>query len=274
MNEPSSSQHDQTRDIVRDHYAAVARDEGGAGCAPSCCGANPDASLALGYSAEELAAVPEGANLGLGCGNPQAIAALRPGQTVVDLGSGAGFDCFLASRQVGDAGLVIGVDMTPEMVNRARANAREHGVGNVSFRLGEIEHLPVADASVDVILSNCVINLSPDKAQVFRDAFRVLKPGGRLAIADVVAIAPIPDALRAEAGALSGCVSGAAPVAELEAALKAAGFERVKVDVRPESREVIAGWLPGSGAEDVVASAFVEAVRPGGEGCCAPTCCE
>lgn len=263
---------DQTRTAVREHYAAVAKTETVGGCAPSCCGADPNASLSLGYSAEDLAAVPDGANLGLGCGNPQAIAALRPGQTVVDLGSGGGFDCFLAARQVGPEGRVIGVDMTPEMIARARANARTHGADNVSFRLGEIEHLPIADESVDVILSNCVINLSPDKPQVFRDAFRVLKPGGRLAIADVVAIAAIPDALRAQVDALAGCVAGAAPVAEIAQEMRDAGFEAVRVTVRPESRAVIAGWLPGSGAEDVVASAFIEGVRPGGA-CCAPSCC-
>ena len=171
----------------------------------------------MGYSAEELAAVPEGADLGLGCGNPQAIAAMRPGEIVVDLGSGAGFDCFLAARQVGPAGRVIGVDMTHEMLAKARENAAKVGAGNVEFRLGEIEHLPIADNTADVILSNCVINLVPDKAQVFREAFRVLKPGGRLAISDVVNTAPLSPDLAADRALICGCVVGAAPAHQIEA---------------------------------------------------------
>jgi arsenite methyltransferase len=253
---------DQVRAQVRDHYGKIAQEVPGTSCATGCCGATPNMSLRLGYSVEELAALPDGANLGLGCGNPQAIAALRQGETVVDLGSGGGIDCFLAARQVGLTGRVIGVDMTAEMVARARAHAADTGAAHVEFRLGEIEHLPVADGTVDVILSNCVINLSPDKAQVFRDCFRVLKAGGRLAISDVVALQELPPALREAAMALTGCVAGAATVAEVEALLAAAGFQEIHVQVRPESRATIRDWLPGSGAEDYVASATIEAIKP------------
>ncbi len=205
------------RGAVRDRYAEVAK--AGSSCCgagASCCGttsmAPDEISAQLGYSEEELAFAPEGANLGLGCGNPQAIADLKPGEVVVDLGSGAGFDCFLAARGVGPAGRVIGVDMTPEMVASARENARKAGLDNVEFRLGEIEHLPVADASADVIISNCVINLSPDKPAVFRDAFRVLKPGGRLAVSDVVATAELPESWRDDMRLLSACISGAVDI--------------------------------------------------------------
>jgi SAM-dependent methyltransferase len=264
---------EEIRREVRDHYAAVACGASGC-CAPGAgCGPNPEASLALGYAPGDLAAAPEGANLGLGCGNPQAIASLRVGETVLDLGSGAGFDCFLAARQVGPGGRVIGVDMTPSMIERARANAARVGAANVEFRLGEIERLPVADGEVDVILSNCVVNLSPDKPAVFREAARALKPGGRIAIADVVATAPLPEAMRHEIALHAGCVAGAATVDEVVEMLRAAGLTEVRVQVRPESRAFISEWFPGVGAEDYVASATIEAVRPKATSCCAPGCC-
>ena len=218
-------------------------------------------SRQIGYSQEELQAVPAGADFGLGCGNPQAIVALLPGETVLDLGSGGGFDCFLAAQQVGITGHVIGVDMTAEMVARARENAREAGYANVEFRLGEIEHLPVADASVDVILSNCVINLSPDKPQVWREAFRVLRPGGRLAIADIVATATMPEELRNDLALYAGCLAGAASVNELETMLREAGFSDIRIQLKEESRRFIQAWAPGRGLEDYVVSASIEAVK-------------
>ncbi len=269
----SEDAKDDVRTSVREQYGNIARSATGPSGAPGCCGPGADASLKLGYSAEDLAAVPEGANMGLGCGNPQAIAALRAGETVLDLGAGGGFDCFLAAKQVGPTGRVIGVDMTPDMVVKARANAQKLGAKNVEFRLGEIEHLPVADDTVDVILSNCVINLSPDKGAVYQDAFRVLKPGGRLAISDVVITKPLPDALANEVAAFTGCFAGAASADTIRGLLHAAGFESIRVEVHEESREFIRDWMPGSGLENYVASATVEAVKPGGKSCCAPSCC-
>jgi ubiquinone/menaquinone biosynthesis C-methylase UbiE len=192
----------------------------------------------MGYSEAELASLPEGADLGLGCGNPQAIAAMRPGEVVVDLGSGAGIDCFLAAEQVGPAGRVIGVDMTHEMLAKARANAERVGAANVEFRLGEIEHLPIADNTADVVISNCVINLVSDKAQVYREAFRVLKPGGRIAIADVVNIAPLPPELSADATLLCTCLASAATTPQVEDWLAAAGFSDIRIAIKPGSREL------------------------------------
>jgi SAM-dependent methyltransferase len=208
--------------------------------------------------------VPEGANLGLGCGNPQAIAGLKPGETVLDLGSGAGFDCFLASRQVGASGRVIGVDMTAEMIGRARQNARKVEATNVEFRLGEIEHLPVADGSVDVIMSNCVINLSPDKRAVFREALRVLRPGGRLAVSDVVAFAPLPPEVRRDLALYTGCVAGAATVDEIKSWLAEAGFTDIRVTMNQAASEAMAGMTPGElDLAKLGGSANIEARRPG-----------
>jgi SAM-dependent methyltransferase len=217
---------------------------------------------AYGYSAEDTHAVPAGANLGLGCGNPIAMASLRPGETVLDLGSGAGFDCFLAARAVGETGRVIGVDMTHEMLRKARAHAAQDGYTHVEFRLGEIEHLPVADASVDVIISNCVINLSPEKAQVFRDTFRVLKHGGRLAISDVVATAPFPEEVQRDLALRAGCVAGASLLADLEGMLQAAGFVDIHIQPKDESRTFIREWVPGTNIADYLVSATIEAIKP------------
>jgi len=216
----------------------------------------------MGYSEAELAAVPQGANLGLGCGNPQAIAAMRPGETVVDLGSGAGFDCFLAARQVGDTGHVIGVDMTHEMLKKARDNAARIGASNVEFRLGELEHLPIADNTADVVVSNCVINLVPDKEQVFREAFRVLRPGGRLAVSDIINTAPLSAELQSDPALLCGCIAGAAPAERVESWLTIAGFVGIRVTPKPESRELIKTWTPGRNIENHIVSAMVEARKP------------
>ncbi len=226
----------------------------------------PAYSERLGYSKEELAVLPAEADLGLGCGNPTAMAGLKPGEVVVDLGAGGGVDCFLAGKQVGPEGRVIGVDMTPKMLSKARVNAEKVGAKNVEFRLGEIENLPVADGTVDVILSNCVINLSSDKARVFREAFRILKPGGRLHVADVVATDPLPEALRKNRQLVCGCMGQCAEVAEVEQMLAAAGFTGISISVSEKSRKYIAGWAPGTGIEEYVASAQINAVKPGGSG--------
>jgi SAM-dependent methyltransferase len=258
----------EIKEMVRSRYGAIAA-ASEVGCcvpaAPSCCGpatAEADKARQMGYAEADLAAVPDGVNLGLGCGNPQAIAALRPGETVLDLGSGAGFDCFLAARQVGDAGRVIGVDMTHEMLKKACDNAARIGAATVEFRLGELEHLPIADGTADVVISNCVINLVPDKAQVFREAFRVLKPGGRLAVSDIVNTAPLPAELRSDPTLLCGCVAGAAPAERIEAWLASAGFVDVRVTPKPESRALIETWAPGRNIENHIVSAMVEARKP------------
>jgi arsenite methyltransferase len=221
---------------VRDRYARAAKTSSSC-CGPvssPCCGGQSDvsqgqASRKVGYSPEELAAVPEDANLGLGCGNPTALAGLKPGETVLDLGSGAGIDCFLAAKKVGPSGRAIGVDMTPEMIDRARENARKNGIANVEFRLGEIENLPVADDTVDVILSNCVINLSTDKPRVFREAFRVLRPGGRMMVSDLALKKPLPQAIRGSVEAYVACIAGAMVKDEYLGAIRDAGFKKVEI---------------------------------------------
>ena len=256
---PPESSSQTVREQVRRRYGATARGETSS-CGDGCC-SSTSADL-LGYSAEESAIAPEGANLGLGCGNPLAIASLRAGQVVLDLGSGAGFDCFLAARAVGTSGKVIGIDMTHDMLNKARENAQKNGFTNVGFRLGEIEALPVADNSIDVIISNCVINLSPEKQRVFDEAFRVLKPDGRLAVADMVATAPVPDEIKSDWAAYTGCMAGASEITELQRMLEASGFKNIKIAPNDSSRSFIREWLPDKRVEDYLISATIEAVKP------------
>jgi arsenite methyltransferase len=267
----SHQQADTVRNHVRNSYAKVAEASKAGSCCgveSSCCGVSDDIdintlnSLRLGYSRQDLNNVPAGADMGLGCGNPRAIAALQPGQVVLDLGSGGGFDAFLAAREVGDHGRVIGIDMTPEMISKARKNAAQAKFDNVEFRLGEIEHLPVANDVIDVIISNCVINLSPDKLQVFQDAYRVLKPGGRLAISDVVATIELPEELRSDPALYAGCMAGALHIDELAGLLQEAGFKNILITPKDESREFIQDWAPGLGVENYVVSAYIQAVKP------------
>lgn len=259
--------NDNIRKAVREQYGKVA-ESGNSGCgcsATSCCDESGSdakaASMELGYSNLDVNQVPDGANMGLGCGNPKAIASLQSGETVLDLGSGGGFDCFLAVQEVGESGTVIGVDMTPKMVSKARANAEKAGYTNVDFRLGEIENLPVADAVIDVVISNCVINLSPEKAKVFQESYRVLKPGGRLAISDVVATAELPEKLKSDMALFTGCMSGASLITEIEAMLKDAGFEAIALNPKDESKEFIQNWVTDSKIEDYVVSATIEAIK-------------
>ena len=279
---------EQVRESVRDTYAKVAMvgvSVSGSSQSTSCCGP-PNKSLrtiptsscgcgepgfsakqmstTMGYSKEDMSEVPEGANMGLGCGNPVALASLKPGEMVVDLGSGGGFDCFLAAREVGKTGRVIGVDMTPEMISKARRNAEGAEIGNVEFRLGEIEHLPVADNYADIVMSNCVINLSPDKQGVYRDAFRVLKPGGRLSISDVLTTAPLPEKIRNDLSLLGACIGGAATIGDTEEMLEQVGFTDIKIRPKDYSRDLIRRWNPAKNhqALDYVVSANIEAVKP------------
>ena len=257
------------KENVRNRYGKLAQENSqgkNSGLINSCCGAPAETDIEyskqLGYSQDDACNVPEGANLGLGCGNPQAIAQLKSGETVLDLGSGAGFDCFLAARKLAGTGHIIGVDMTPNMVEKARENAKKSNYSNVEFRLGEIEALPVDNNTIDVIISNCVVNLSTDKPQVYKEAVRVLKPGGRIAISDVVATAEMPESLKNDFELHSGCMAGATPVGELEKILQEAGFEDIKISIKEESRAFIKDWAPNSGAENYVASATIEAKKP------------
>jgi arsenite methyltransferase len=274
MNSPiQQPTNDTIRNFVRDRYGAIAEQAGApeptvCGCrATGCCAGQDTADAAteagysaqLGYSASDLAAVPPGADLGLGCGNPLAIASIKAGETVLDLGSGAGFDVFLAARQLAGTGRVLGVDMTPAMITKARRNAEKAGWPNVEFRLGEIEALPVADGTVDLVISNCVVNLSPEKPRVFAEAFRVLKPGGRLAISDVVATKPLPDDLRARLPMIGACIGGASLVEEVRAMLVAAGFSRVDIDLQGASRKFISQWGPDVRIADYLVSAIITA---------------
>ncbi len=279
---------EEIRQAVRESYGKVARAGGitiGTSPAASCCspseisaeadqaescGCVPPGvsakqmSTIMGYSKKDLTSVPEGANMGLGCGNPVALASLKPGETVADLGSGGGFDCFLAAKQVGDTGRVIGVDMTPDMVSKARKNAEKMELNNVEFRLGEIEILPIADDTADIIMSNCVINLSPDKLSVYREAYRVLKPGGRLSISDVLATAALPDDVQKDLALVAACVGGAATIDDTEKLLEQAGFQDIKIRPNDESRELIRQWDPSKSenAVDYVVSAYIEAIKP------------
>ncbi|MDH5547842.1 MAG: arsenite methyltransferase [Gammaproteobacteria bacterium] len=278
-NSPSSQiEHDGHRQQVREAYSKVANasnDTRSFGIEGSCCGVSDDSALntlistRLGYSESDLASVPQGADMGLGCGNPRAIASLQQGETVVDLGSGGGFDCFLASAEVGETGRIIGVDMTPDMISKARANALKGQFSNVEFRLGEIENLPVANDSADVIISNCVINLSPNKQRVFDEAYRILKPGGRLAISDVVATADLPEDMRNDPLLIAGCMGNASLIDELHQMIVDAGFKNVRIAPKDESKEFIKDWAPQHNVTDYVVSASIEAVKPVAKpGCC------
>ena len=275
--------NEQIREEVRTGYADIAAGRQSSCCGDRCCGersnhADPERlAQALGYDENDIANLPEGANMGLSCGNPVAIAALQEGQVVLDLGSGGGFDVFQAGAKVKAAGRVIGVDMTPEMISKARKNVEHYfqrtGLDNVEFRLGEIEHLPVADASVDVVLSNCVINLSPAKPQVWREIFRVLKPGGKVSISDLALLKPLPDRFREMVAALVGCVAGAALVDETEAMLKMAGFTSITLTPKPDYVRNMLTWndplfkeiteaLPkGEELTDYVVSLSIEACK-------------
>ncbi len=288
-------QTDAVRDMVREGYAKIAQEtsSGCCGSGVSCCGSTPQEAdkLAreLGYSVEELKALPEGANMGLSCGNPAALAALKPGEVVLDLGSGGGFDMFIAGKKVGAEGRAIGVDMTPEMLGKARRNTASYrertGLNNVEFRLGEIEHLPVADNSVDAIISNCVINLSPDKPQVWREIARVLKPGGRVAVSDIALLKPLPAEVLKMVEALIGCVAGAVLASETEQMAREAGLTDIVLKPKTGYIEALTNWEdplyqkivehlpPGTKASDYVTSLEVQARKPGGD-CCGNDCCK
>ncbi len=261
------SETQDIRETVREKYGALAEgNDCGCGCATgaaSCCGTDETSMTSLGYSQEQLATIPEGANLGLGCGNPLAHADVKPGETVLDLGSGAGIDAFLAAREVGPSGRVIGVDMTASMIARARENAAKGGYANVEFRLGEIENLPVADATVDVIISNCVINLSPDKRRVFAEALRALRPGGRLVISDLVLTKTLPEKVRESIEAYVGCVAGASLKDEYLQFVGDAGFRDVEiVEERGYGQSGLPAVVVEAKAWDAVASVKVRALKP------------
>jgi ubiquinone/menaquinone biosynthesis C-methylase UbiE len=260
---------EEIRDTIRKNYAEVAlkgTDGGGYCCSEGCCcgGSAVDiseASMRIGYTEQDINNAPLEANLGLGCGNPIAIASIQEGNTVLDLGSGGGFDCFLARRQVGDSGHIIGVDMTPEMIKLARENTEKSGYTNVEFRLGEIEHLPVANATVDIVISNCVINLSQEKEKVFHEAYRVLKNGGRLSISDIVATAELPDQIKQDLRLLAGCIAGAEYIDNIITMIQDAGFVNIKLTPKDNSREILKSWAPDRRLEDFVTSYIIECTK-------------
>lgn len=259
---------EEIRGHIRKSYANIAlkgAKGGGCSCGTGCCDDNTidikGTSINLGYSEDDLLNVPIDANMGLGCGNPVAIAALSELETVLDLGSGGGFDCFLARRQVGQTGYVIGVDMTPEMIKLSRDNLEKSGYTNMEFRLGEIENLPVADSSIDVIISNCVINLSLDKERVFKEAFRVLKTGGRLSISDVVATAELPDHVKSDLRMMAGCIAGAEYIESIRGMLQKVGFSNIEMSPKDNSKEIIKTWAPGKNVEEFVTSYIIEAKK-------------
>jgi len=266
--------NNKIRDAVRESYSKVAEKTSsynGCGCSPDentgCCAPDMatsfyEASSKIGYTDKELTGVPEGSNLGLGCGNPQAIAAFKKGETVLDLGSGAGFDVFLAARQVGEKGKVIGVDMTPKMISKARANAAKGNFKNVEFMLAEIENIPVPDNTADVVISNCVINLSPEKQKVFNESFRVLKAGGRLAITDNIATSELPEEIKNSLEHYSECISGAALIGDLEDMLKAAGFVKIKIKPIDKRKKLVNKGAQGNNINDFIVSVTIEAVKP------------
>lgn len=256
----------EVKTFIQEKYGEIAKNNlcgCGGGVGSSCCNMNPETSaLRIGYSKDDLELIPAAANMGLGCGNPQAIAGLKKGETVLDLGSGGGFDCFLASRAVGESGRVIGVDMTREMVDKASNLAVEMGYKNVEFRHGEIENIPVEEGLIDVIMSNCVINLSTDKSKVFQEAYRVLKKGGRLAVSDVVATAALPAEVKNDLALHASCIAGAELIEDIEKMLQEAGFTEVRITPADHSRELIREWAPGKNAQDFVVSASIEATKP------------
>ncbi|MFO7635764.1 MAG: arsenite methyltransferase [Clostridia bacterium] len=258
---------EKIREYIRKNYSDIARQDATRTCCGKSCDCNAtagdihEASLRIGYSEEDLLLAPDEANMGLGCGNPISIAALKEGETVLDLGSGGGFDCFLARKQVGETGHVIGVDMTPEMIRLSRENAEKKGYSNMEFRLGEIEHLPVADDSVDAIISNCVINLSLDKDQVFKEAYRVLRRGGRLSVSDIVATAELPEDIKGDLAMMAGCVAGAESMDAIKGMLEHAGFQNIRMVPGDNSRRILRTWAPGRNIEDYVASFIIEAQK-------------
>lgn len=262
---------EEVREHIRKSYSKVATQKS-QGCCGGGCSCESDTlnfteqdienvSKRIGYSTQDINSMPEKANMGLGCGNPIAIAGLKEGMTVLDLGSGGGFDCFLARKKVGEKGNVIGVDMTHEMLKLSRENAKKLGYTNVEFRLGEIEHLPVADSTVDVIISNCVINLSLEKDKVFKEAYRVLKNGGRLSISDVLATADLPENIKSDLSMMAGCIAGAEYVENIRNILQEAGFIDIKLTPKDNSKEIISSWVPDRNVEEYVSSFMIEATK-------------